>query len=73
MSQNITEQTRRSAADLSGFRTVSAVLTSLPESVWSAFPESAKPHAWQNRFPGIAGSPHDGHPPAAAPHSPQNR
>jgi hypothetical protein len=35
--------------------------------------DKANPHARQNRLPGVIGSPHDGHPPARAPQSPQNR
>jgi hypothetical protein len=73
-SQNSTEHTRRSATTPQSGLAPDAADCTDPAPVGSGpVHVSALPQARQNRLPGTAGSPHDGHAISAAPQSPQNR
>jgi hypothetical protein len=73
-SQNSTEHTRRSAT---GARSSPAAAADGNADVAAddggARSDSWCPHERQNGFPGVTGSPHDGHPPKGKPQSSQDR
>ena len=72
-SQNSTEHTRRSATGTrSRPRAAAADAGVVPDDA-GARSDSWCPQDRQNGFPGVTGSPHDGHRPKGAPQSSQNR
>jgi hypothetical protein len=67
-SQNNTEHTRRSATGTPPGPEPAAGAADAGAAAVSVAPQER-----QKRLPGMTGSPHDGQPPTADPHSPQNR